>query len=159
VLPAADHVARICSFTSLDAGEPTAASFQPHPGGNGREADDALSVHWLECLLAAGAMVDKVASLRKFLLEDSPFEERKPTAKGRIAVISVAALHEKSEPETGATFQCRNTPRDLTLLDPDPHSEVHTDPEILKWPADQTFRLAIQQFICDQVVHHEPGVV
>lgn len=113
-------------------------------------------MHWLEHLCNAANLVEQLAALRSFL-SASPFREVKPTAKGQIAVISIGRLQLQSVPELGVQFECRHTPRSAAVRDP--HSDLLTNPPILEWPSDAAFRLAIQQFICDQVIHSEAGKV
>ena len=74
-----------------------------------------------------------------------------------MAVIPVGKLHDAVDSPNGVEFKCVHVPRDAEILadDKDPHSEVTTAPTIPEWPADGAWRLMVQQFICDQVVHHE----
>lgn len=100
-------------------------------------------------------MTEKVRELRSFLLK-SPFKsEFKPTAKGLLAVVPVGRLQQRCVPELGTQFECVHTPRCYVVVDP--HTDLRTNPPILQWPEDEAFRLAVQQFICDQVIHAEPG--
>lgn len=156
MLPNDEHVARICPKSTLANGRPAAGSFFPHPGTADRAADDALSVHWLEFRKNEGTLSDKIGALRTFLLA-SPFGEKefKPTAQGLLAAIPIAQLQLQSVPELGTTFECFHRPRSYVVIDP--HTDLRTNPPILDWPEDEAFRLAIQQFICDQVVRSEPG--
>lgn len=157
MLPDHDHIARICPFSTLIGGQPAAGSFAPHLGTTDRPADAALSVHWLEFRCGEGALSEKIDVLRRFLFA-SPFrDEFKPTKTGLIAAIPVGQLQRQSVPELGTEFSCHHTPRCFAVLDP--HSDLETNPPILEWPEDQAFRLAVQQFICDQVVYSEHGKI
>jgi len=158
VLPNEDHVARVCPPSTCSGGQPTLASFAPHPGSNDRPADDALSVHWLERLLVDDSVGQKLVALRQFLLVDSPHPELKPRVNGRIAVIPVIRLQTQSVPELGVSFECNHEPRGAPPLPHDPHSVILTNPAIAAWPKDdEPFRMTVQQFICDQIVHVEAG--
>jgi hypothetical protein len=156
VLPNEENIARICAKSTLVDGKPGPGSFQPHPGKEGREPDAALSVHWLEYRCRQGALSEKIGELRKFLL-NSPFNpEFKPTAQGLIAALPVGRLQLNSVPELGVEFECFHSPRSFVVVDP--HSDLCTkNPPMLEWPEDEAFRLAVQQFICDQVEYAEPG--
>jgi len=114
-----------------------------------------LSIHWLEYRKAAGTITEKVAALRTFLLASPIANEFKPTTQGRIAAIPVGRLQLQSVPELGTAFECFHTPRSFVVIDS--HSDLRTNPPILAWPEDEAFRLTVQQFICDQVVHSEAG--
>jgi hypothetical protein len=158
VLPNDEHVARICPKSTLADGRPGVGSFAPHAGTPDRPADDALSMHWLEYRKCDGTLIERIAELRAFLLA-SPFgkSEFKPTAQGLIAAIPIGQLQLQSVPELGTAFECLHTPRCYAVLDP--HADLRTNPPMLQWPDDEAFRLAVQQFICDQVVHFEAGKV
>lgn len=155
MLPNEHHIARICPKATLANDCPSASSFAPHPGNQNRPPDEALSVHWLELLHAEGTHAERLVKLREFLVSSPVPGEFKPSATSRLAVLAVGPLHVESEPQFGTSFSCHHSPR-LAAVD-DPHSEVHTSPEILAWPADESFRLAVQQFLCDNVIYHELG--
>lgn len=111
---------------------------------------------WLELLRQHGTLPEKVGSLRTFMVE-SPLGERAPGRTAVWAVIPTERLNGVIHEQTGARFECRHVPRkDPRLVDDlDPHAEIHTTPEMLAWREDQAWRLAVQQFICDQIVHVE----
>ncbi len=159
MLPNDDHVARICPPSTLtDQGQVTAGSFSPRPARGSEPAEDSLSVHWLEHRHPDGTLSEKIGTLRTFLLASPVLNEFAPKKTGRLAAIPVALLQGQRVPDLNVGFDCMHTPRMPDVGDP--HSDLHTlDPPMLQWPDDEAFRLAVQQFICDQVVLAEPGKV
>ena len=176
VLPNGSHAVRLCVMSNLgDDGEITVACFFPHKGTDLRAADRYLSVHWLEYLGGVG-MPGRLQVLRDFLLNSTIPGERKPAAKGRLAVLSCDQVVAQARIELHVNVQFAHEPRtanpapgvsispdgvvttgvDMPLAlasgqSLDPHSGHFTLPE------EAAHQLAVQQFLAAQVVHTEPG--
>lgn len=150
------HIVRICKASLAPNGVPQAGAFSPHPGTDSRPADEGLSVHWLECL-RLGAYEEQLAALREFLKNSPVEDEFKGSSNAVLAVIPTASLNGVTDPQTQASFRCVHAPRNHPKLpvESDPHSEIHTTPAILEWKKDDAWRLMVQQYICDQIVHSE----
>jgi hypothetical protein len=109
----------------------------------------------LEHLQPQGDLVAKIGKLRTFLFNSPIPNEYTPKKTALLAVIPVARLQMQRVPELNVGFECTHTPRMNDVGDP--HSDLNTiDPPILDWPANEAFRLAVQQFIADQVSYAEP---
>lgn len=176
LLPDGSHAVRLCVMSTLgDDGEITAACFFPHKGTDLRAADRYLSVHWLEYL--GGVEVSgRLQVLRDFLLNSTIPGERKPTAKGKLAVLAcdqvVAQAPQVMQVEVRFAHEPRTAnPASGVSISPDgvvtigvdvplalasgqsldPHSGLFTFPE------EASHQLAVQQFLVAQVFHTEPG--
>ena len=176
VLPDGSHTVRVCGLSTLgDDGEVTAAAFFPHLGTDTRAADRYLSVHWLE-YLGQNSIPNCLQTLRQFLLNSTIPNERKPTARGKLAVldcdsvktvapqvvqVAIEFVHEPrtTNPAPGVSIaedgfisvgvQVTSALADGYSLDP--HSGLFT------LPAEAAHQLAVQQFLARQVVHSELG--
>ncbi len=177
-LPDGSHVVRVCSFSALGPnGEVTADCFVPHPGTDHRPADRYLSVHWLE-YLGVGNHAESLARLRAYLRNSPVASEYRPTAKGRLAVLSCDAVLASAMDDVQVEFAFRHQPRlpnvatsievsadgQLTVgvaqqqataegLALDPHSGLFTLPEAA------AHQLAVQQFLASKATYTEPGIL
>ncbi|WIT13846.1 hypothetical protein PFX98_09545 [Paucibacter sediminis] len=160
MIPNGNNIARLCGGSTAPNGVPQAGAFRPNLGSDDRPPDDGLSVYWLELLKQEGSLQEKLQALREFCA-NSPVGERKAGKTAVWAVIPTEKLNGAVHELSGTAFQCLHMPRnhpDLANAQ-DPHSEIHTNPPIPDWNKDSAWRLAVQQFICDQVVHHESATI
>lgn len=178
-LPSGSHSVRLCQFSLLgDDGEITSTCFTPHEGRDERPADRYLSVHWLE-YLGCGPIPDCLAALRTFLLTSPHPGERKPTCKGKLAVLDCDRTRAKAFAQVQTELEFKHVPRvetaatsievspegEVTMgvaraqqamdagLALDPHSGIFTMPDAA------AHELAVQLFLSSQVVHAEPGLL
>jgi len=176
-LPQGSHGVRLCSFSALDEnGDLTVACFTPHPATDERPAELYLSLHWLE-YLGLGSFPECLARLRAYLLASPYPKERKPTTKGKVAVmccedvVSQAALelqigidfaHEPRLPNVATSIEVSEqgqitrfgiAPQQAAELGQtlDPHCGLYTLPE------EAAHQLAVQQFLVSTVIHTELG--
>lgn len=176
LLPNDSHAVRLCAKATLgDDGEIAATCFFPHMGTDQRAADRYLSVHWLEYLGGVG-ILGRLQILRDFLLNSTILGERKPSANGKLAVLSCDQVVAQAPQELQVEVRFAHEPRtanpasgvsispdgvvtigvDMPLAlasgqSLDPHSGHFTLPE------EAAHQLAVQQFLAAQVVHTEPG--
>ena len=98
-IPDEDHIARLCSFATLDeAGEVQASAFVL------REKDSSLSVTWLECFDCVNRE-DKIIETRKVLSEKLNL---KPSAK--LAVLNVGETKSSVSMANGCAIKILHEP-------------------------------------------------
>ena len=152
-IPSTDHIARLCKGSTCANGRPTADSFAY------REHEPSLSAYWLEFFAGPATLSEKLDRLRQFRrdVEISINGALKVTGAWRLAVLSIDALRcaEVDFDGTRVTFECVHDPR----AENDSHALIETTPARNDWPQDPdenaAFRMAIQRWLAEQVVHVE----
>jgi hypothetical protein len=107
-IPDSDHVARYCKASTVEDGELLATAFML------READEYLSVNWLEELKSS----DRVSQVRD--LQELYARKLRVGAKARIAILNVGIVRTKVEGDSGDRRLLR------VLHEPEPDDPSHS---------------------------------
>lgn len=154
-IPHTQHIVRVCRKKHVHAGEVTPQAFEP------REGESYVSFHWLEYIGPMRTFPEAFETLRAFLFQ-SPFQDIKPQAEGRLIALRAGALRVHIARLRFAGFFSRHCPRvagayalghGRAISDPlfDPHAGLYTVPR------ESAELLAIQQLLLSKVVHTEVG--